>query len=90
MTEVPGTKFAPSKKCVVQVVRASGTIRKSEEELLRRTKRDIVRVKEWEEGAAEDTGILARLLAANAPSESQQHLLDETLMSIDEDDDMSE
>jgi ribonuclease P/MRP protein subunit POP5 len=36
--------------CVIRVVRVSGTIRKSEEELLRRARRDIIRARECEHG----------------------------------------
>jgi len=51
-------------KCVVRVVRVSGTIRKAEEELLRRARRDVVRAKlaqdgkqvPWAMGVAEQRG----------------------------------
>lgn len=36
--------------CVVRVVRVSGTIRKAEEELIRRAKRDVVRAKMMQDG----------------------------------------
>ena len=34
-----------SEPCVIRVVRVSGTIRKAEEELIRRARRDVVRAK---------------------------------------------
>jgi len=46
ITELPRTRGGEAgPKCVVRVVRVSGTIRKAEEELLRRAKRDVVRAK---------------------------------------------
>ncbi|OAL33772.1 hypothetical protein AYO20_06948 [Fonsecaea nubica] len=42
---VPDTMTHPELACVIRVVRVSGTIRKSEEELLRRARRDVVRAK---------------------------------------------
>jgi ribonuclease P/MRP protein subunit POP5 len=49
INELPGPRRGESgKPCVIQVVRVSGTIRKSEEELLRRAKRDLVRAKDEE------------------------------------------
>ncbi|RVX74175.1 hypothetical protein B0A52_02007 [Exophiala mesophila] len=49
--------------CVVQVVRVSGTIRKSEEELVRRARRDIVRAKmEGWDTTGEEVDIDGKLL----------------------------
>lgn len=45
-------------ECVVRVVRVSGTIRKSEEELIRRAKMEIVRAR----GAEGEGDVLGRLL----------------------------
>ena len=46
ITELPGpTRGRTGAKCVIRVVRVSGTIRKAEEELIRRAKRDVVRAK---------------------------------------------
>ncbi|KIY01316.1 uncharacterized protein Z520_02868 [Fonsecaea multimorphosa CBS 102226] len=42
---VDATAARPELACVVRVVRVSGTIRKSEEELLRRARREVVRAK---------------------------------------------
>ena len=52
--------------CVVRVVRVSGTIRKSEEELIRRAKGDVVKAKRAEEEGHGD--VLAKLVGAAAPS----------------------
>ncbi|EXJ55523.1 hypothetical protein A1O7_08451 [Cladophialophora yegresii CBS 114405] len=46
-----GTR-GPERPCVIRVVRVSGTIRKSEEELLRRARRELVRAKT--EGRSKD------------------------------------
>ena len=65
MTAVPGEKArgvasggrrdeGKPAPCVVQVVRVSGTIRKSEEELLRRARRDVVRAKMEQSAAGDD------------------------------------
>jgi ribonuclease P/MRP protein subunit POP5 len=50
--------------CVIRVVRVSGTIRKAEEEAVRRARRDIVRVKMLEEDGGDGiaTGGLDKLL----------------------------
>jgi len=46
ITELPRTRGGEAgPSCVIRVVRVSGTIRKAEEELLRRAKRDVVRAK---------------------------------------------
>lgn len=61
MDSLPGERYGdPRIKCVVQVVRVSGTIRKSEEELLRRARRDVVRAKL--EGMGEETTLLDSLI----------------------------
>ncbi len=67
MDTIPGPdrKSAPV-QCVIRVTRVSGTIRKSEEELLRQARRDIVRAKR--EGRAdedEDKNMLQGLLDKN-------------------------
>ncbi len=53
MTELPKTsKQAPYRPCVMQVVRVSGTIKKAEEEAIRRARVFILRAKrEASEGA---------------------------------------
>ena len=47
-------------ECVIKVVRVSGTIRKAEEEIVRRARRDIVRMKEVEGGV----GVVEKLWGA--------------------------
>lgn len=90
MTEVPGSKGGPSKPCVVQVVRLSGTIRKSEEELMRRSRRDIVRAKEWESSSGMSAGVLARWTDTNPHAPTVQSSVPENIIDADEYDDMSE
>lgn len=55
----------PLLRCVVQVVRVSGTVRKSEEELLRRARRDLVRAKKSEArvtaGGDEEEGVVVEM-----------------------------
>lgn len=59
--------------CVVQVVRVSGTIRKSEEELLRRARRDVVRAKL--EGNSEEAVLLEGLVGCGGkPSGSGKRI----------------
>lgn len=61
MNELPAPRKGDSgRKCVLQVVRVSGTIRKSEDELLRRAKAHVVGAKLAEE--AHDFGALERVL----------------------------
>lgn len=89
MTEVPGARGAPATNCVVHVVRVSGTIRKSEEELMRRSRRDIVRAKQWEETAGNSAGVLSRWVGNTASTAPAKLPLDEDIMDPDEED-MSE
>ena len=60
MTELPKTsKFAQARTCVMQVVRVSGTIKKAEEEAIRRAKTAILRArKEAAESATEGLNII--------------------------------
>ncbi|KEF55526.1 uncharacterized protein A1O9_08276 [Exophiala aquamarina CBS 119918] len=61
MDSLPGKVYnEPRTRCVIQVVRVSGTIRKSEEELLRRARRDVVRAKL--DGVSEETALLDDLV----------------------------
>lgn len=51
VTELPAQKRGGiGLPCVVRVVRVSGTIRKAEEELIRRAKRDVVRARMVQDG----------------------------------------
>ncbi|KAK5049117.1 hypothetical protein LTR84_005540 [Exophiala bonariae] len=64
MDSLPGERYGdPRIKCVVQVVRVSGTIRKSEEELLKRARRDVVRAKL--EGTGEENALLDSLVGTS-------------------------
>lgn len=83
MTTLPGPRRGDSMPCVIQVVRVSGTIKKSEEELIRRSKRDIVRAKEWEEAGGNRPGVLAKLLGG--PSQAG-HATSGVHIDIGEDD----
>lgn len=66
----PGEREVKSPvKCVVRVVRVSGTIRKSEEEVLRRARREIVRAKRIFHGDGDGEGdVLERLVGATVQS----------------------
>ena len=81
----------PGKPCVIQIVRVSGTIRKSEEELLRRAKKDLVRAKAEEDEIGQ--GVLGRALGGSnnaAPTpvgRSQPH---ESIEDPGEDEDMED
>ena len=53
MTQLPkSSKFAQARSCVMQVVRVSGTIKKSEEEAIRRAKSAILKARKEEAGSA--------------------------------------
>ena len=53
MTQLPkSSKFAQSRSCVMQVVRVSGTIKKSEEEAIRRAKTAILKARKEAAGSA--------------------------------------
>ena len=90
MTEVPGSRGSPSKRCVVHVVRVSGTIRKSEEELMRRSRREIIRAKEWEGTLGNSAGVLAKWMGNTTSATPAQLPVDQDILNADEDDDMSE
>ncbi|PWY91719.1 hypothetical protein BO94DRAFT_533173, partial [Aspergillus sclerotioniger CBS 115572] len=63
MSEVPGItengsrRPTSSRSCVFRVIRVSGTMRKAEEEAIRRARREIVRLR-----GAEESGVLEGLL----------------------------
>jgi ribonuclease P/MRP protein subunit POP5 len=60
----PGQKRAGTGRergCVFRVIRVSGTMRKAEEEAIRRARREIVRVKE-----AEERGVLGGLVGGGS------------------------
>ncbi|KAL8790361.1 MAG: hypothetical protein Q9195_006379 [Heterodermia aff. obscurata] len=53
MTQLPkSSKFAQARSCVMQVVRVSGTIKKSEEEAIRRAKTAICKARKEAAGSA--------------------------------------
>ena len=61
MTELPGARRQDKGvECVIRVVRTSGTIRKSEEELIRRARGEVTRAKRAEEDGESD--VLAKLI----------------------------
>lgn len=74
----------------MQVVRVSGTIRKSEEELLRRAKQDLVRAKAAEDGVG--SAIFGRLSGPSAPTSARTvDQIEENIMDVhDEDEDEAE
>jgi ribonuclease P/MRP protein subunit POP5 len=90
MTEVPGPRGSPSITCVVQVVRVSGTIKKSEEELMRRSRRDIIRAKQWEASAGKSTDVLARLMDKSIFVPNTPNAAGDDIVDLDEEDDLSE
>ena len=53
MTQLPkSSKFTQARSCVMQVVRVSGTIKKSEEEAIRRAKTAILKARNEAAGSA--------------------------------------
>ena len=86
MTELPGVRRGEiGRRCVIQVVRVSGTIRKSEEELLRRAKQDLVRAKAAEDGVG--SAILGRLSAPSAAtSAGKADQTEDSIMDVDDED----
>ncbi|KIW64040.1 hypothetical protein, variant [Phialophora macrospora] len=70
-------------QCVIRVVRVSGTIRKSEEELLRRARRDLVRAKL--EGRSTDGEEEEAMLGMFAGEKGKQTSRVSTLMAAEDD-----
>ena len=54
MGRVPSTKKGEGQECVFRVVRVCGTIRKAEEEVVRRARADILRVRQGNGKSLED------------------------------------
>jgi ribonuclease P/MRP protein subunit POP5 len=73
--------------CVIQVVRVSGTIRKAEEEAIRRAKAAILRA--TAQGKASDFG-LDKMLGTGGSSSNTRAGASIGIESDDEDDDMDE
>jgi ribonuclease P/MRP protein subunit POP5 len=86
MTSVPGEGRGQTVPCVVQVVRVSGTIRKSEDELILRSKRDIVRAKEWEQRTGAGFGALSKIMGGGAQATGIAPARLDSVISEDEDD----
>ena len=85
MGDLPGKrKGERGGDCVIRVVRVSGTIRKSEEELIRRAKGEVVRAKIAEEQGEGD--LLGRLLGAGSGGKSvTPGALDGSIEDVDKD-----
>lgn len=87
MTHLPKpAKQAQSKPCVIRVVRVSGTIKKSEQEAIRRARATILKAKSEAEGKT--TGSLESLLG---PADAQQGISapkkgGHAVLSIEDDD----
>ena len=82
--ELPGARGEKPRSCVVRCVRVSGTIRKAEEEVARRGRRLIVRMKALQEGR----GVLQGLLGAGEDVEMEQGIEDrDDGQEMDEDSD---
>jgi ribonuclease P/MRP protein subunit POP5 len=78
-----GTGTGRERGCVFRVIRVSGTMRKAEEEAIRRAKREIVRVKD-----AEERGVLGDLVGGIA--EGKGPAVVESVMDESEDENMDE
>ena len=86
MNDLPGPRRGDAgKPCVIQVVRVSGTIRKSEEELLRRARQDLVRAKAFEDHV--ESGVIDSLTAQRATPSVRAA---ESIEDPDEDDDLDD
>lgn len=88
MSGVPEPSGNPQKRgtgrergCVFRVIRVSGTMRKAEEEAIRRARREIVRVKD-----AEEKGVLGDLIGGIA--EGNGSAVVDSIMDESEDEDM--
>ncbi|KIV87650.1 hypothetical protein PV11_03182 [Exophiala sideris] len=97
MDTLPGASRGDAPvRCVVRVVRVSGTIRKSEEEVLRRARREIVRAKREGRDADDDQDVLESLVgeskakarATGNTLRTQGEVLD--MEDLDEDDIMDD
>lgn len=90
MTHLPASRRgAPGKACVIRVVRVSGTIRKVEEELIRRARQDVVRAK-LAGGGSTESWLPSVGAASKKPTASQGQLdgqVDVSMQSIIDDSD---
>ncbi|KAK5083583.1 RNA-binding protein pop5 [Lithohypha guttulata] len=69
--------------CVIQVVRVSGTIRKAEEELIRRARRQVVRAK-LTEGGGSAAKLLSSFTGRKTQSGSDTAVVDVSMRSIED------
>jgi ribonuclease P/MRP protein subunit POP5 len=87
---LPGARRGGEREsCVIRVVRVSGTVRKAEEEAVRRARREIITVKmlEQEGGNGGATGVLEGLLRMGQGEDSALERDDEEVGIDDIDDD---
>ena len=85
-TERGRSEVEGQRKCVFRVVRVSGTIRKAEEEVIRRARREIVRVKALKAGNGRGESGIERLLGIeNLTTVDEDQTGIEDLSSEDED-----
>ncbi|RMZ80248.1 hypothetical protein DV738_g2751, partial [Chaetothyriales sp. CBS 135597] len=75
VNELPGVRRGErGRECVIQVVRVSGTIRKSEEELLRRARMDLVRAQgDGDDVLSRITAMETAFTATGGASQGQLH-----------------
>ena len=74
----------PGTPCVVRVVRVSGTIRKAEEELIRRAKRDVVRAKMAQEQGGKAQASWMPGVAEKSPTQVASATGDTHMQSIED------
>lgn len=74
---------APGIPCAIQVVRVSGTIRKAEEDLIRRARRDIVKAKMLEDGHA-------HLGSALGPQAVEEDISMQSIEDLSDEEDVSD
>ena len=88
MTELPKTsKFAQARSCVMQVVRVSGTIKKAEEEAIRRAKTAILRAKkEAAESATEGLNTILSQSGLDVDLEMLGHKGTKPIVTLDDED----
>ncbi|KAL2011013.1 hypothetical protein VTN00DRAFT_3731 [Thermoascus crustaceus] len=69
ITAGPGSGVPSTRPCVFRVIRVSGTMRKAEEEAIRRARREIVKMRRGEE-----VGVLGGLVGAAAVDEREMEV----------------
>lgn len=91
MERLPGARRGEEGfACVVRVVRVSGTIKKAEEDVVRRARREIVRAKMAVEGKGD--GLLESLLGSGVRMDHRRGVTDEVggIEDLDEDEEMED